>query len=104
MFTVRMWLPKKHGRADLHLVNPNISPNSVVHISMSEATDLTGEGTFPGGQNFSVFLGSAAITVQNVVVGSGRVDFRAFIDWPSPLNVVADITILDGPPNVLIGT
>lgn len=99
-----MWVPNRHGRADLHLGSPDIKSSSVVHISMSEAGGITGGGTFPGGQPFGSFLGSAAITLQNVVVRDGGVDFRVFIDWGSPLNVVADITIIDGPPSVVIGT
>lgn len=103
MFTVRLWMPNRRGRTVNRLSNPNIKFNSVVHISVSEATALSPIPSFTA-QNFSAFLGAASITLQNVVVNDGQVEFVVFVDWPDPLNIVADITIMDGPPNLLIGT
>jgi hypothetical protein len=39
-----------------------------------------------------------------VAVRQGAVDFRVFVDWDSPLDLVADITIFDPPEEVIIGT
>lgn len=102
METFRMWVPNRRGRADLHFRSPSIKANSVVHISVSEATPLGPPVLF--GQNFSSNFGAASITLQNVSVREGTVDFYVFVDWPSPLNVVADITILDPPAQVIIGS
>jgi hypothetical protein len=97
-----MWVPNRRGRADLHLSSPAIRYNSVVHISISEATALG--PPIMGGQNFEAHFGAASITLQNVTVRNGGVDFYVFADWGSPLNLVADITILDPPAEVIIGT
>lgn len=102
MITYRMWVPNRKGRADLHFSAPEIQLNSVVHISVSEATAL-GTPIFTG-QNFSTVFGSASITLQNVSVRQGAVDFYVHVDWPDPLHLVTDITILDPPAQVIIGT
>jgi len=105
MQTIRMWVPRRQGRADLHFRNPDIKASSIVHISVSEATD-TSPGVLGGSgiQNFKAHFGSASITLQNVSVNDGVIDFYVFVDFPHPLNVVADITILDGPPTIILGT
>lgn len=102
MITFRMWVPNRKGRADLHFTSPTIKANSVIHISVSEATGLGPPLLF--GQNFSPNFGAASITVQNISVREGAVDFYVFVDWPDPLNIVADITILDPPAEIIIGT
>lgn len=102
MVTFRMWVPKRKGRSLLHFRSPQIQPNSVVHISATEATDL-GPQTFTG-QTFGAFIGDASITVQNVSPGQGVVDFVVFVDFAIPLNVVTDITILDPPAQIIIGS
>jgi hypothetical protein len=103
MPTFRMWVPNRRGRAPLHFFSPAINANSVVHVSASEATGL-GPPLIGGGQNFSTNFGSASITVQNISVREGAVDFNVFVDWPTPLNVMTDITILEPPAQVVIGT
>ena len=103
MVTVRMWVPNRRGRALLRLTSSLIKWNSVVHISVSEATGLS-PALF--GQNFSSKMGAASITVQNIAVRDGVLEFYVFVDWGSPLNLYTDITILDPPPpsNIIIGT
>ena len=103
MFTVRMYLRNKQGRNKFTLRNPNISRNSVVHIAVSEATSLA-EGTFT--PVFSRFVGDANFTVHNISPSDGLVEFVVTIDFPSPLNVVTDISIFDPvpPENTVIGT
>jgi hypothetical protein len=104
MTTFRMWVPSRMGRADLHFTGPIIKANSVIHISASEASDLFPGQQFGGfSQNFSTIFGAASITVQNVSVREGVVDFYVFVDWPHPLNIVTDITILDPPEQIIIG-
>lgn len=103
MVTYRMWVPNRKGRADLHFSSPAISMNSVVHVAISEATAL-GPPLISGDQNFSSHFGAASITVQNISVRQGAVDFYVYVDWPSPLNLVADITVLDPPAEIIIGT
>jgi len=106
--TYRMWVPSRQGRADLHFRDPEINQFSVVHISVSEAT---AQGTVellppPGrpSQTFTANFGDAAISLQNVSVRQGAVDFRVFVDWDSPLDLVTDITILDPPAQIITGT
>jgi hypothetical protein len=105
--TFRMWVPQRQGRADLHLRSPQINNFSVVHISVSEASKLDTATLLPVrqgvGQTFTANFGDAAITLQNVSVRDGAVDFRVFVDWDSPLDLVTDITIFDSPAEVIIG-
>jgi hypothetical protein len=106
--TFRMWVPNRQGRADLHFRDPDIHPSSVVHIAVSEAT-ARGEsqnifGSGPSNQDWGANFGDAAITLQNVSVGEGVVDFRVFVDWDGPLNLVTDITIFDPAAQIVIGT
>ncbi len=103
MKTFRMWVPKRQGRCALHFHDTEITPNSVIHISASEATAITHPQSFSG-QSFGLNFGGASITVQNVTPGNGVVDFYVFVDFHAPLNVATDITILDPPVQVIIGT
>jgi hypothetical protein len=103
MITFRMWVPNRKGRADLHFTAPDIRANSVIHISASEATGLF-DPPLLFGQNFSTIFGAASITVQNISVREGAVDFYVVVDWPDPLNIVTDITIFDPPAQIIIGT
>lgn len=107
MRTYRMWVPQRKGRADLHYGNADISEHSVVHISVSEATKRAeGKPLFgsDAAQDFSPHFGDASVTLQNVSVRNGGVDFYVLIASPTPLNIVADITVVDGPVTVVIGT
>ena len=50
------------------------------------------------------FIGAASIAVENVAPHGPPFDpnhgvtFVVNIDWPSPLTIVTDITVLDSPP------
>jgi hypothetical protein len=103
MKTYRMWVPNRKGRADLHFNAPDIKKISVVHVTVSEATEF-GSSSLLGGQSFLAHFGAASITVQNVSVRDGGVDFNVFVDWSSPLNLVTDITVLDPPVEVIQGS
>jgi hypothetical protein len=102
MVSYRMWVPNRQGRSVLHFRTAEITPRSVVHISATEATPL--DPPVLSGQNFGGFIGDASITVQNVSPGDGVVDFVVFVDFFAPLNVVTDITILDPPKQIVIGS
>jgi hypothetical protein len=108
MVTYRMWVPNRKGRVALHLSDSEIKSISVVHVAISEATPLGSASLLgPGGrwtQSFRANFGAASITVQNVSVRDGGVDIYAFVDWTSPLNLYVDITILDPPAAIVIGT
>jgi hypothetical protein len=98
-----MYLRNKRGRNQLRLSNPNITRNSVVHISVSEATALQDPAFTP---IYSRFVGAANFTVHNIAPRDGHVDFIVTIDHPAPLNIVTDISIFDPVPmeNTVIGT
>ena len=103
MFTVRMYLRRKQGRNIFRLTNPNITANSVVHVAVTEATDLASGTLTPV---YGRFIGDANITVHNIAPADGHVDFVVTVDFSSPLNVVMDISIFDPVPiqNTVIGT
>jgi hypothetical protein len=98
-----MWVPNRRGRCALHFHDSEITPNSVIHISASEATAIANPPPIFG-QSFSLNFGSASISVQNVTPGNGVVDFYVVVDFHAPLNVATDITIFDPPVQVIIGT
>jgi hypothetical protein len=98
--TFRMYLRGRKGRCVENFRTPQITANSVVHISVSEATELS-QGTFT--PVFGRFVGDANITVHNVSPSDGRVDFVVTVDFFAPLNIVTDITIFDPPAEVVVG-
>ncbi|MET8625515.1 hypothetical protein ABZW30_17505 [Kitasatospora sp. NPDC004669] len=102
MVSYRMWVPQRQGRSVLHFNDSEITPQSVVQVAATEATDL-GPPVFVG-QNWGVLIGAASITVENVCVRDGGVDFVVNVDWSSPLNVSTDITILDPPAQYIVGS
>ena len=103
MVTYRMWVPNRMGRADLHFNAGEITKISVVHITVSEATALDSVQLL-GGQTFVPHFGDASITLQNVSVRDGGVDFNVFVDFSRPLHLVTDITIMDPPAQIIIGS
>jgi hypothetical protein len=98
-----MYLRNKRGRNLLHLSNPSINRNSVVHISATEATELTPGVLTP---IYSRFVGAADIWVKNVAPHDGGVHFILQVDWGSPLDVVMDISVFDPVPmeHTVVGT
>ncbi|WEK50234.1 MAG: hypothetical protein P0Y66_21750 [Candidatus Kaistia colombiensis] len=105
-FTARMWVPNRRGRCALHYSNPNINVGNVTHISASEATPQNPNSQLLGlpGQHWQTNFGAASITVQNISVRQGAVDFYVFVDWATPLNLVVDMTFIDKPDLILSGT
>lgn len=100
MFTFRMYLYDRKGRRHENFRAPQITKDSVVHISVSEATRIPPESFTP---RFDRFVGSSNITVHNVSPSDGRVDFVVTVDWPNPLNIVTDISIFDPPVETVVG-
>ncbi|MDN9012152.1 hypothetical protein [Brevibacillus laterosporus] len=98
-YTVRLHVPQRRGRVHLRLANPDITRNSVIHISVSEARPLG--GIF--GAAFNRIFGSASITVQNITPSDGEVNFYVLVDWPQPLDIAADISIFDPTENIVYG-
>lgn len=74
-----------------------INRKSVVHISV-------GEGIFPrfpaGIYDIDIIdrhRGEAVICVRNIVPHQDGVEFRLEVNWPTPLDVITDITVFDPP-------
>ncbi len=96
--TVRkFWGPLK-GRTPLNMNWNAINHDSVVLITAAEyfvAAPSTNEHRFIGG---------ATITGENIAPHGPPFDpnhgvtFVVNVDWPSPLTIVTDITVLDNPP------
>ena len=61
-----------------------IHAGSHVYISASEVDNAGNR-----------FMGAANYTVENVVVKEGRVEFRVYIGWGSPIRVSTDILTID---------
>ncbi len=85
-----------------------IGPNSVVHISASEAS--IPEGSIFGAAGAVRHRGLAPIWVKNVRPHgpnagdriTGGVEFFVQVDWESPLHVATDITVLGEPEDTVI--
>lgn len=103
MVTYRMLVPGRRGRADLHFTSPDIKANSVIHIAVSEAT-RGGPPLLTGGHAFEDNFGAASISVQNISIRAGTVDFYVFVNWGEPLDIVANISIFDPPLKIIFGS
>ena len=97
--TVRQYWQGLHGRVPLNFNWGAINHNSVVLVSAAEYNvDAASPATSPR------FVGAANITVSNVCPHSPPYDpnhgvtFVVTVDWPQPLNIVTDITVLDAFP------
>lgn len=98
--TFRMYLWNRKGRSVENFRAPQITHDSVVHISVSEATPIPPQSFTP---IFSRFVGGATISVHNIAPSDGRVDFVVNVEWGDPLSIVTDITILDPPAQTVVG-
>ncbi|MFM0222102.1 hypothetical protein [Paraburkholderia dipogonis] len=96
--TIRKYWGPLGGRTTLNFNWPNINHDSVVLITAAEyvaAVPQTDEHRF---------IGNASITVENIAPhgppfdGNHGVTFVVNVDWPNPLTVVTDITVLDAAP------
>lgn len=103
--TVRQYWRNLQGRVPLNLNWGAINHDSVVLIAASEYhLDVANPNSSPR------FVGAASITVSNISPHSPPYDpnhgvtFVVTVDWPQPLNVVTDITVLDARPESVGGT
>ena len=96
--TIRKFWGPLQGRATLNFNWPTINNDFVVLVSAAEyvvAQPKTNEHRF---------IGAASITVENIAPHGPPFDpnhgvtFVVNVDWPHPLTIVTDITVLDSPP------
>ena len=96
--TIRKFWGPFRGRVTLNYNWPAINQDSVVLISAAEYQTST------PASNEHRFIGAASITVSNIAPHGPPFDpnhgvtFVVNVDWGSPLPIVTDITVLDGPP------
>jgi hypothetical protein len=76
--------PSVNGTVNFGFNWDQIHANSHVYVSASEVDNA--------GNRFN---GSAAYTLQNIVVKEGRVEFRIVINWNSPLRISTDILVVN---------
>jgi hypothetical protein len=96
--TIRKFWGPLRGRATLNFNWGLIDHDSVVLVTAAEyqvSAPVTSEHRF---------IGAASITVENVAPHGPPFDpnhgvtFVVKVDWPNPLPIVTDITVLDNPP------
>ena len=84
----------------LHLSNPDITADSVVHVSVCQVVDLVF-----GPRRSMRLIGGADIHVGSFSPRDGAVDFVVHISPGWNAHLMADISIFDPPPGgVVIGT
>jgi hypothetical protein len=97
--TVRRHLPAFRGRATFNHNWNAINAESVVVVTASEYR-AKGQPLFVG-ESEPRFLGAAPVRVENIAPHGPPTDpnqgvgFAVVVDWPSPLSIVVDITVLD---------
>jgi hypothetical protein len=101
--SVRQYWRNLQGRVPLNFNWDVIGNGSVVLIAASEySLDIANPAGSPR------FVGAANVTVSNISPHGPPFDrnhgvtFVVTVDWPQPLNIVTDITVLDDLP-VFIG-
>jgi hypothetical protein len=96
--TIRKFWGPHQGRAQLNFNWSVINHDSVVLITAAEyvvSAPPTDEHRF---------IGAASITVENIAPHGPPFDpnhgvtFVVNVDWPNPLTIVTDITVLDNRP------
>lgn len=103
--TVRQYWQNLQGRVPLNFNWDVVNHDSVVLVSAAEYAVNAQSPT-----TSARFVGAANITVSNVSPHGPPYDpnhgvtFVVTIDWPQPLNIVTDITVLDSAPEFVGGT
>ena len=95
--TIRIffWNAKGRIRANYNWgISPPITKKSVVLITAGEAFPLDPQQFVP---DFTYNLGDADVYVTNISPHDGGVEFIIHVDWPNPLPILVDITVLDDP-------
>lgn len=97
--TVRQYWWNVQGRTSLNFNWDVINHDSVVLVTASE---YVVDDANPAGSRR--FIGNATISVDNISPHGPPYDpnhgvtFVVNVEWGSPLHVVTDITVMDGPP------
>ncbi|PCN44465.1 hypothetical protein B9C88_09625 [Brevibacillus laterosporus] len=95
--SIRVFYSNQQGVSRHNFNWPPINKKSAVLIT---AAEFFWPGGIGGLEDIRPHLGAASIWVSNVGVhgpepGSGGVEFLLHVDWPTPLNVMVTITVLD---------
>jgi hypothetical protein len=97
--TARVFYKGLAGRVKVNFNWAVISWDSIVLVSVAEYNFDADEP-----DHSPRFLGDANVAVESIAPHgppfdpNNGVTFLVRVDWPTPIDVVADITVLDGPP------
>jgi hypothetical protein len=100
--TIRVHWDSFKGRRVLNFNWGAINKESVVIVTASEYHGK-GQPLFQG-ESDPRFVGAAAVRVDDIAPHGPPSDpnegvtFAVTVDWPDPLPIVTDITVLDNPP------
>ncbi|WP_225764593.1 hypothetical protein [Inquilinus sp. Marseille-Q2685] len=95
--SIRVFYSNEQGVSRKNFNWTPINKKSAVLIT---AAEFFWPGGLGGLEDIRPHLGAANIWVSNIGVhgpegGSGGVEFLLHVDWPTPLNVMVTITVLD---------
>src|SRR5262245_43104829 len=95
--SVRVFYSNLQGRTRHNFNWGPINKKSAVVVT---AAEFHWPGGLGGLEDIRPVLGAANVWVTNVGVhgpepGAGGVEFHTHVDWPSPLNVMVTITVLE---------
>jgi len=100
--TVRVYWKDLRGRSRLNFNWSEIHPDSVVVVTASEySADANAPKLSPR------FIGDADVTVENISPHGPPSDpnygvtFIVNVAWPTPLDIVTDITVMDDVPAIV---
>jgi hypothetical protein len=99
--TIRVFWPPENGEFNQNFNWPPINDNSVVLVTASEYDPAAPPDADGSAKRF---VGAAQINVFNVAPhgppsdSNKGVTYMMNVNWPTPLNVCVDITVLDDTP------
>jgi hypothetical protein len=105
--TVRKYWGPLKGRVPLNFNWPPIEANSIVVVTACEYLRTSPPSETFVDQNNQRFVGAANVTVSNVAPhgppwdANHGITFVVNIDWPDPILIATDITVLDSLPEVV---
>jgi hypothetical protein len=105
--TVRKYWGPLKGRESINFNWPPIGANSIVIVTACEYILASAPGETFIDQNNQRFIGSANVTVSNVAPhgppwdANNGVTFVVNVDWPNPIRIATDITVLDSAPELV---
>src|SRR4051812_37941584 len=103
--SVRVVYRGVHGRVRKNFNWPPINKNSAVVITAAEWSSAGGVFNSTVGRPN---LGEASVYVTNIGVhgpegASGGVEFHLHVDWPTPLDAIVTISVLEDVEGVVLG-